>query len=233
MAKPEIFNTQLTEMQISDAFSKALNSVQKEEDKQLSENNFSNEDRAKLDSLSNYDDTDIKAEITKTAEQSALNRSTLGYQAKNLLENTGVSKTLNGLTFTVNADKSVTLNGNLQSGKTSTLYLNDNLVLPKTILRKTVGFLIGAFSKSSGSWVATVANTNSVAVDASSFDYDSYIYKASIQRSDGTTYNNVVVYPMIYSSDITDTTYEPYKPSVEARLAALEEKFVALEGGVT
>lgn len=33
--------------------------------------------------------------------------------------------------------------------------------------------------------------------------------------------------------EITDDSYEPYKPSVEERLAVLEEKFAALEGGGT
>ncbi|MDE6788875.1 MAG: hypothetical protein K2J47_06080, partial [Ruminococcus sp.] len=177
----------------------------------------------------NYDDTEIKTEIAKTTEQAALNRSTLGYQRKNLLENTGASKTQNGLTFTVNVDKSVTLNGSLQDGKKASVTLNNNVVLPRTTLKKTAGFLIAAFNKSSGAWVATIANTNSVTVDASNFDYDSYVYKASIERSNLSEYNDAVVYPMICSADITDTTYEPYRPSVEEYIANLEERITALE----
>ncbi len=47
----------------------------------------------------------------------------------------------------------------------------------------------------------------------------------------GYTANNLTFYPMLRYAEITDETYEPYKPSVEERLAALEEKLAALEGG--
>ncbi|MDE6788940.1 MAG: hypothetical protein K2J47_06425, partial [Ruminococcus sp.] len=76
--------------------------VDKVTGKGLSTNDFTADDKSKLDGLSNYDDIEIKTEIAETAEQSALNRSTLGYQRKNLLENLAVGKTLNGLAFTVN-----------------------------------------------------------------------------------------------------------------------------------
>ena len=197
------------------------NKVDKVTGKGLSTNDFTNADKSKLDSLENYDDTEIKTEIAETAEQSALNRSTLGYQRKNLLENLAVGKTLNGLAFTVNADKSVTLNGTLQAGKTSSFYLNENLVLPRTTLKKTKGFLIGAFNKSTGAWAATLVNTNTETFDASNFDYDNYIYKANIQRSNGAVYDDVVVYPMIYFPEITDDTYEPYKPNVQEQIDSL------------
>lgn len=38
---------------------------------------------------------------------------------------------------------------------------------------------------------------------------------------------------MIRSDEITDDNYEPYKPSVEERFAALEEKLSVLEVNVT
>ena len=44
----------------------------------------------------------------------------------------------------------------------------------------------------------------------------------------GTVFENVTFYPMLRYSEITDDTYEPYKPSVEERLAALE---AAITGG--
>lgn len=195
----------------------------------LSQNSFTDAEKEKLSGLKNYDDTDVKADVSELASQAAINKFTLGYQTKNLLENLAVGKTLNGLTFTVNADKSVTLNGTLQSGKTSSFYLNEDLVLPKTVLKKTRGFLIGAFSKSTGSWLATPVNTNTDTFDASDFDYDNCFYKANIQRSDGAVYDDVVVYPMIYLPDMADDTYEPYRPSVAEYIANLEARIATLE----
>ncbi len=46
----------------------------------------------------------------------------------------------------------------------------------------------------------------------------------------GAVFNNETIYPMLRCADITDDTYEPYKPSVEERLAALE---AAIMGGET
>ena len=52
----------------------------------LSENNFTDDEKTKLSLLENYDDTEIRSQIVK-------NRTTLGYQCKNLLKNTAVSGT--------------------------------------------------------------------------------------------------------------------------------------------
>lgn len=62
------------------------NKVDKVSGKGLSTNDFTNADKNKLDDLENYDDAEVKADIANTAEQTALNRSTLGYQRKNLLQ---------------------------------------------------------------------------------------------------------------------------------------------------
>ena len=54
-----------------------------------------------------------------------------------------------------------------------------------------------------------------------------------IRIGDGTDGGGRIFAPMLRYAEITDDTYEPYKPSVEERLAVLEEKFAALEGGGT
>ncbi|MCM1009158.1 MAG: hypothetical protein NC485_14815, partial [Ruminococcus flavefaciens] len=54
--------------------------------KGLSTEDYTTADKQKLSTLENYDDTEVKSEI-------ALNRSTLGYQRKNLLKNTAASRT--------------------------------------------------------------------------------------------------------------------------------------------
>lgn len=171
-----------------------------------------------IDEIGNYVANEMSQKVNTALSQSAVNSTTLGYQSKNLLDNIAVSKTLNGLSYTVNEDKSVTLNGTVQSGKTSSFYVSEDLVLPKTMLRKTKGFLIGSFDKSTGAWVATVVGTNTELFDASTFDYDNYLYKANIQRSSGNTYDNTVIYPMVWLVDIDDDTYEPYRPNVDKRI---------------
>ncbi len=69
-------------------------------------------------------------EDSRLSEETALNRSTLGYQRKNLLKNIATSQSKNGVTFTVNEDKTVTVSAT-EADETTTLELNKNLKLPK------------------------------------------------------------------------------------------------------
>ena len=59
------------------------------------------------------DDKDVvtKEYVDPIKSQAAINRTTLGTQCKNLFKVTVVSQTAYGVTFTVNADKSITVNG--------------------------------------------------------------------------------------------------------------------------
>lgn len=56
--------------------------------------------------------------------EAALNRSTLGYQMKNLLKNTAVSGTHNGISYTVNDDGSVTCGTGTATGSVSFVFIN-------------------------------------------------------------------------------------------------------------
>ncbi len=51
-----------------------------------------------------------------------------------------------------------------------------------------------------------------------------YVYKRA-------TISSFTFYPMLRYAEITDDTYEPYKPSVEERLATLEATLMAAESG--
>ena len=79
-------------------------------------------EKEKLFGLENYDDAVIKSEV-------ALNRSTLGYQRKNLLKRTDTSETKDGVTFTVNEDGSVTANGTATDGIVS-YYIRVKITVP-------------------------------------------------------------------------------------------------------
>ncbi len=156
------------------------NKVQKIEGKGLSTNDFTNEYKQKLDGLENYDDTDIKKDIsdikeeqenqnekietntTKNKEQDELisklksalinveteeakslhiedasevpaqlkvmgNQEQKTREGYNLLENTAVTQTINGITFTVNDDGTVTVNGTATAQ--AVLKINQTLIL--------------------------------------------------------------------------------------------------------
>ena len=59
--------------------------------------------------LPNGENYDIKDKVARN--DIALNRTTLGYQCKNLLKNETGNTVMGGVTFTHNSDGSVTLNG--------------------------------------------------------------------------------------------------------------------------
>ena len=68
--------------------------------------------------LSDTPDVVTKEYVDPIKSQAAINRTTLGVQCKNLLKNTAVTKTVNGVTFTVNDDKSITVSGTNNSSYT-------------------------------------------------------------------------------------------------------------------
>ena len=200
--------------------------------KGLSTEDFTTAEKKKLSTLENYNDSEVKS-------QTALNRSTLGYQRKNLLKNTAVSITKNGVTFTVNADGSVTINGTATANAELGLFKGTP---SKEMYNKPLK-LSGCPSGGSGTTYRvylqnlTSGYTNlgrddgngadvTVGIDVTQIRYLIIIYA-------GYTAENLTFYPMLRYAEITNDTYEPYKPSVEERLAVLEEKFAALEGGGT
>lgn len=221
MAKYERFNTQRTGLEILRALALAENSVQKEESKGLSANDFTDEEKEKLLSLENYDDTGIKSEI-------AVNRSTLGYQRKNLLKNGCGSRTSSGVTAAVNADGTITLNGT--STKAFVLYasVSDGINNPgDTPLKKVFPdgeyYLSGGISGKAymqlfsfdGTRTGTIQYGGKVTVNG---DHPYNCVRITVEG--GKTFDNEIIYPMMRLADIVDSAYEPYKPSVEERLAA-------------
>ena len=191
---------------------------------------MTDDEREKLSTLENYDDTEVKS-------QTALNRSTLGYQRKNLLKNTAVSKTQNGVEFTVNGDGSVTANGTATANADLDITVN-NLQDGKYILsgcpegggNSTYSVILYRINASNG-FDFMVSNSGGDTVKGVSSNTKKYVVR--IRIANGYTAENLTFRPMLRYAEIADDTYEPYKPSVEERLAVLEEKFAALEGGGT
>lgn len=125
---------------------------------------------------------------------------------KNLLKNTGTTTTKNGITFTVNEDKSVTCNGTATAEVVFTL--NPNLTIE-----------VGKRCVLSGCPVGGNKNTYYLAVSNFQNDFGSgsvgwinffkTLYAAIVIKA-GTTVSNLIFYPMVRHADIEDDTYEPY-----------------------
>ncbi|MDE5854432.1 MAG: hypothetical protein K2H19_05155, partial [Ruminococcus sp.] len=179
----------------------------------LSTNDFTNAAKSKLDNLSNYDDTDVKADIANMVEQTALNRSTLGYQSKNLLKNTATTQTKSGVTFTVNSDGSIVANGTA----TEDVYIII-LSFSKSFLSDGQYIYSGCTGGSYKTYYLRYVNQGKV---QDSYNGDKVITHTtqgsgnfSVMIMKNTTVNNQIFYPMLRRKEITDDTYEPYKPSV-------------------
>ena len=141
---------------------------------------------------------------------------------KNLLKNTAKTTTTNGVTFTVNDNGSITVNGTASAlaacricgsydgtEPVFTYKAGRNYILSKGINTGSVTFAM--YSRQSGSWI------NIKQFDSGSFtrftpNNDGYITDIFIFIPSGATVNNVTVYPMI-ECGIVETTYEPYKES--------------------
>ena len=195
---------------------------------------MTDDEREKLADLENYDDSEVKS-------QTALNRSTLGYQRKNLLKNTAVSKTQNGVTFTVNADGTVSVSGTATAGVTLPI---GQVGVEKGRTYAVSGCPEGGaaltyrldaryYKRGTITTIGSALDIGDGTIVTLPDDADDNRLLIYIRIGDGTDGGGRIFAPMLRYAEITDDTYEPYKPSVEERLAVLEEKFAALEGGGT
>ena len=208
--------------------------VDKISGKGLSTEDFTTAEKKKLSNLENYDDSEVKSQIS-------LNCSTLGYQRKNLLKNTAVSKTQNGVAFTVNADGTVSVSGTATAGVT--------LPIGQVEVQKGRSYALSGcpaggaaltyrldtryYKSGTITTIGSVLDIGEGTIVTLPDDADDNRLLIYIRIGDGTDSGGRIFTPMLRYAEITDDSYEPYKPSVEERLAVLEEKFAALEGGGT
>ena len=207
--------------------------VDKVPDMGLSESSFTNTEKTKLAGLENYNDTQIRTEMAEIAEQAAFNRSTLGYQRKNLLKNVATSKTVSGVTFTVNPDGSVIVNGT----STAIIWydLNIKIVVPLGRSFKLTGCPTGPDASAQERHIMYATNGTGTRWN----DYGEGVVftptmsplTVAIRLPKDYTVDNLTFYPMLRYAEIVDDTYEPYQPSVEEYISALEERIAALEEG--
>lgn len=139
----------------------------------------------------------------------SIDGATITVIGKNLLNHQGTSKTMNGVTFTVNTDKSIHAHGTA-TGAIS-YYLRNPLTLPK-------GSYIMSGCPAGGS-VGTYRvyysdNTSKTVGDygqPAKFTLDEeFTGMVALQIYNGAVIDNLTFYPMICEDGFQDTPYEPY-----------------------
>lgn len=152
-------------------------------------------------------------------------------KSKNRLKVTGASTTVNGLTFTVNEDKSITVNGTAVVDT----YFEVTNGADNFLIKDTAHTLSGCPSGGSNTtyWLQTsyteVLGVNQNAVNIAKdtgngisyvSNYDKSVMNCGIWVKSGVTMQNVTFYPMIRLASVADDTYEPYRVD---RIKALED----------
>ena len=134
-----------------------------------------------------------------------------GYVRKNLLKNNASTITISGVTFTVNSDGSITLNG------TATANITSFFINSKMALKAGSYWLTGNPSGITGtSYGLRIVNT-SYSVNTFfeqgkilTLNQDYSDLRIDIRIPSGQVIDNLTFYPMIRLASIPDSTYEPY-----------------------
>lgn len=186
-----------------------------------------------LSDLTSEHDTQIK----KNTSDIAVNRTTLGYQGKNLLNHTAKTETVDGVNITVNADRSITFSGTF----TGTDIRYHQIYKNADGSNKTIGkgkYIVSGGAEEFGFFVKHGTNfsgNNGKQFNVKTSDVPITIENETerieffVSLSPAREYN-ATIYPMLRSADITDATYEPYKPSVNERLIELANDIKKIYG---
>ena len=200
------------------------NKVGAETGKGLSSNDYTTEEKNKLANIDNYDDTEIKAKLF-------VNKSTIGYEKRNYLENNASSRERYGIMATVNDDGSITLNGtntagssfmlfsNLQTGATpeGSQFSNNKKWIPTGEYIMSQGGVSGVTLQiryaeepnSEGNYYSCSTSEQTITIG----EQYNYVW-CRILISSGASFDNTVLYPMIRLSNDADSSYVKYQPTV-------------------
>ena len=126
---------------------------------------------------------------------------------KNLLQGISATQTINGVTFTLNGDGSVTVNGTASANAVYQLPKNVSYPVPTVFSKGTANesVVLQARSGASGSYTYYTATENGVSIPANTLLNQIFIAVLS-----GNTADNVTIYPMIRLASDTDATFAPY-----------------------
>lgn len=171
----------------------------------------------------------ISEKTDKVSEQTALNSSTLGYQRKNMLKLTIPPSNKNGVSFSI-ADGVVTLNGTATANADcyfpeyiyslteadTWLYIDKKSTLS---CYGTLGTLMVAYYAPNVEHTATNRLFKTITVSSPfTFEEGSIIIGLYIKITANTDYTDKTLYSMLRYAEITDNTYEQYRPSVREQL---------------
>lgn len=150
--------------------------------------------------------------------------------AKNLLKVTSATQTINGVTFTVNNDQTITVNGTNTSTSTA-LFVIEDIPLQSGIAYtlsgcpsggSTASYYIGSLDTTNWQEFTTdTGNGNTATLN------EPKTIRFRIGIRSGVTVNNLVFKPMLRLAEITDSTYVPYAPTNRE----LYEMILALQSG--
>ena len=176
-----------------------------------------------IDELKDTDDTQDRA-LAELYAEDANQQLEIDYAintgAKNLLKITASSQTIRGVTFTVNDDQTVTVNGTNDGTGASTFVIVPNeqaITIPdgNYILSgcptgggETLPYDLRWYMYSPGK--SAYDSGNGASIEKSGNTTSSNI---AIVVKTGRTANNLIFKPMIRPADITDDTFEPYAPT--------------------
>ena len=183
---------------------------------------ISDSEIARLANVENYDDTQIKSDI-------ALNRTALGMQCKNLIKPIYQTSTIQDVTFTINSNNSITVNG------TNNLSTSDaNFKIFDQQLERGTYTLTGGVSETFRLRLGTGPSNTFVGIDiGNGFTFTvsekaRYVILCQVPKSE--TANNITFYPMLRYADITDGTYEPYTDDLQTQIQNNNQKIEYITG---
>ena len=125
---------------------------------------------------------------------------------KNFLNNVASTGTFQGVKFTINEDKSITLNGTASNNAWFTVQYNNVLDVGQYILTGAVNNTVLRYQKNSTGYAYddTGAGRN---INITQKITSGLI---SLKITENVFYDNITIYPMIRLATIEDDTYEPY-----------------------
>lgn len=166
---------------------------------------------------------------------------TVGWTGKNLLENTASTTTINGVTFTVNSDKSVTVSTEAGGATGDTalpmdsdvkMEANKTYTVSKSVASDDCRVILQAMNGTSFVSNLLVLNNDSADYTPTFSNYDRITARLYVPSGKVIT-TPITFYPMIRLATVTDPTYEPYHKSVEECLEDINDKLSYLEQTVT
>lgn len=249
MAIPVPYNTNLSEAQIAEAFRRALNDLTDEQITDLLAQKLSI--------------TDIDAELSEESENPVQNKAVtvrlscieseqesqgaaldedraalvelVDGGAKNLIQNRETTRTVSGVTFTVNSDGSVSLSGTASANITSYLIVSSQSIFDESCVLSGCPsggsdgtYKLDMLAGGGGGGVLVSDYGTGALIDWTLFV--SGTFSVRIRIANGTDTTGLIFKPMLCTKAAWDIShqYVPHRPSYDELIARIE----ALEGGM-